>query len=509
MTHWAANRYKPGDVEHATARDPLLRITPKESDEPVALHRARVSVATEGISVTQQQTAIATRIADLRLTGFPGLSSTASLLRELLDTPAALREAVNASDWPRTELLGIRSMGVGYAALRVFQGTERMATRRLRTAREIDGDLAVYLDQPAGADGRGLAAGLGRGNHLPPHGHDVAIVSLSRGLLGVVHAAFNLTLRSVQSESSAHFHTETTNAFQRIVEEVEALIRAGQLRIYHRMTSRAPTDDVVEEACALAGIIEQSLPRLARPQAKVFVAMQRLREEGKGGAAENLGRLAMRAGALTREATAAHAASYRIALNLLRDEPDVDVLELYDKAADLAFDTKLPNGKDTQLAHMGRLEGGEFVEVEGFATRVEAIQPGGSGLVSRIELLDPSSQTRARAAALFMHLPHLGVTDGAFCRLSGIFRKNSALLDDSPGIEVDRLSLADLSDKSWRIAFLRSARRWYQPWRNGLNMHWSLGPHQSAAEPRRQASVEGAGELIYLDFMKDLIDQGE
>jgi hypothetical protein len=120
--------------------------------------------------------------------------------------------------------------------------------------------------------------------------------------------------------------------------------------------------------------------------------------------------------------------------------------------------------------------------------------------MTRIELLDPSSEARAQAVALFVDLSHIGVTLDGFRRLHGTWRKQSKFLDNHPGVEVDRLSLASLKAQSWWVAFLQLADLWFPYWRNNTNMHWSLGPHQGFK--KADTGRQGAAEIIFLPMIQ-------
>ncbi len=330
--------------------------------------------------------------------------------------------------------------------------------------------------------------------------YEAAIACLSRGLLAWVHAEFNLAFQQSQSERDILAQKDTQDVFTNMVDEFAAQLRAGQLTLYSALASARLAPDVAPLAYALAGTIEARLAAFAHMQAKLDLTAKTLREQGKRSAAGTMGRLAVRAGTLTREALATHAASYRLAFELGSEVPHVDVVNLQKNAAPLPFDVKLPNGKNVDLGKLDALKEGTFVEIEGVVQAVKAGRSSDQKLISQIELLDPSSGTRAQAVALFVNLPHMGVTVDAYCRLNGIFRKRSKLLDDKPAIEVDRLSIDKLKAQSWWVAFLQLADPWFPYWRNNTNMYWSLGPHQGFEN--EDTGRQGAAEIIFLPIIR-------
>ncbi len=322
---------------------------------------------------------------------------------------------------------------------------------------------------------------------------------LSRGLLARVHAEFNLSQRSERAPARTSDVEEISCAIERVVIETERWLEHGQQRIYCALAGRERVEEIADAATGLAGEIERRLLILARSQGAIRQTMLSLRDDGKGAASERIGRLAARAGMLTREALASHCASYRLALGALSVHPPEDVDELMRKTDATAFNASLPNGKDVALKDLDASLDGDFVEIEGFVTALEALRLSDGKLVSRLVLLDPSSDTTANAVAIFAHLPHAGVTLDSFVRINGLFKAGSALFDGQPAVEIDTLSLDALSRLSWRIAFLQLADQWFEPWRNGANMIWSLGPHGLGDDDEERL---GAGELLYLPLFR-------
>jgi hypothetical protein len=327
-------------------------------------------------------------------------------------------------------------------------------------------------------------------------GLDWAIACVTRGLLATVHAEFNLILPEFQSRGPSLTVPEPQEAFRAIVNEFRAELRASQLAVYG---AAATDNDVIRAASALAGEVETRLPGFSRVQGAMHVAIQMLRKQENGAAAEEVGRLAVEAGALTREALASHAASYRLVGELQGPTLSAHVTQLR-KASAVAFDVALPNGTNTPLVRLDKADDGSFVEVEGFVESVD-VRRTSDKLIGHLRLVDASQRASADAVAAFVHLPHVGVTRGAFCRLHGTFRRKSKLFGDRPAVEVDRLPLTELGKQSWRVAFLRSGERWFEVWRNASHLYWSLGPHR-AGDGEKDPSF-GAAELMFTPFVRN------
>jgi hypothetical protein len=137
---------------------------------------------------------------------------------------------------------------------------------------------------------------------------------------------------------------------------------------------------------------------------------------------------------------------------------------------------------------------------------MSSARAGDGKLVGSIVLHDPSSDATAEATGVFVDFANAGVTTGAYVQLSGTWKRTSALADSRPAIEIDRLSLSALSDSSWRILLLTAAARWFHPWRNALNVSWTMGPHKVviAGDEIDSAATElGAGEVMFPPFIRE------
>ena len=326
-----------------------------------------------------------------------------------------------------------------------------------------------------------------------------ALLCLCRGLLATVHGEFNLAEILASPPTRPADFDELCSALESIVDEFEACLRQGQQEIYGAMVTTRPAVELAGKAVFLAGTIESTLTMLVRTQSIIRRTMTALMELGKNTKAKKMGRIGLRAGMLTREAIASHCACYRLAIAVHNPHPAKDVATLIKKTHSLPFAVTLPNGKNTALKKLDSDLEGVFVEIEGFVKAVDAERGSDGKLISHVSLLDPSSGSTADAVAVFAHLPHAGVTKDSFCRLSGIYKKSSALFQGQPAVETDVLSLGELSKASWHIAFLRLADRWFQPWRNNMNLYWSLGPHGGSAAGE---GFFGAGELLFMPFVR-------
>ncbi|WP_282170403.1 hypothetical protein [Ruegeria atlantica] len=330
-------------------------------------------------------------------------------------------------------------------------------------------------------------------------GDAMILTGLSRGLVAVAHAGFNLTERS-DTVISAFVATDYLPAANRLIDRFAKQLRGLQMELFVACARNA-LDEAAQAALNIVVESERALPAFLRSQAILRYSIAELQNLGRNSESEALGRQAARAGGLTREAIGSHAAAARIMQEIASGFRAETVAELVERASSTAFDGDLPDGKNTALNALSDRPDGEFVEVEGFVNTIEVLNPPGKSRVSRVGLIDPSNGATFPAVVLFAHLPHAGLTEGAYVRLNGTIQSSSDLNEDEPAVEIDRLALAELAKENWRIAFLRTAEPWYEVWRSNANMIWSIGPHLPQDE--QEPIALGAADLIYPPFVRD------
>lgn len=329
----------------------------------------------------------------------------------------------------------------------------------------------------------------------------LAIAALSHGLQGIMHYYFNVSFSSFDPASSIDNLDHIQRTFSQILENNQSALISAQRQLYASVLNDAHTNVVIESAYSLVHLVEDIMPSFAAAQARFLRVVHNLRDAGKGGASEKAGALLASAGFLSREAIASHAAANALTLEVGATRSS-RAKHLLTSVNDIAFDTDIPIGKNTEISKLDGTDDGSYVEVSGFGQSFQQGRSPDGKLISRVEILDPSSGAKTSAAAVFVHLPHIGVTEGAFLNMSGTYHSSSDLLGGEAGIEIDVLSLADLAKKSWRIQLLRYAEPWFEAWRNQLNLYWSIGPHAFAKDDSEEAN-RGAAELVFAPFARE------
>lgn len=475
-------------------------------------------------------------VDSLRLVSVPPASEhSGEALAGLL---VAQRQAARDADWPKLVQLSLTLLGAGQGHGVAIRAVRRSTAAQAEVALEmtaalqeglvelaarddhaeqaqgireqlegLDASLAAragpLLDQvaagsiPAGQfdEGRAAATVLGQAP-LTELEAGLCVAAAARGLLGLVHWVVNTAAPG--SPDLSRFDDQLEQ-FQRVHAETAEAIRVSELALHAACVGGQPAA-VQGAATGLAGTVQEVLVPFAAQQAAARAWVAALRGAGRGGDAERVGRVLANDGLLVRRAVADAAVAELLRLDLALRRPPEPVADLLG-AGGVAFDADLPNGRDTQIAHLGADDDGVFVQVEGFVVEAAAAREPDGKLVGRLVLQDASSQAEVELATIFLHPAHVGITLGCYVIAHGVYRNSSARLAGRPGVEVDALAPEALGQAGWQARLWFTAGRWLDVWRSNLNLCWSLGAHTAGPDDSEEPT-RGAAELIYAPFAR-------
>lgn len=441
------------------------------------------------------------------------------MITALLAEIDAVRSSADVGDWSACELASIRAQGLAHAsAMRLIGGDEH----NLALVAELHSESAAFstalkdaagsrpeffaammdqvpegqresLERLAQGDVRGvpLLEDLGQIGISGPGlvmGRDLVTTAAVQGLLGRVHASFNL--------GAAVGREVEVERLERALVEVEEAQHRYRASLYAQLLQETSRQVRIDAAMGLAMWSERVFPAFAELQSQCFLGFRRLLEAGEGSRAERVGQSLVRAGLLTRGGIADHATGYRLALELSGGTEREDVRAVLRRASRLVASLAIPNGRDTPLARVDSEEDGAFIEVWGVVAGMESERVG-EKLVSRVTLRSPVNGAEVDLVVLFAHASHAGITRGAFARASGTLRLASRFNKGGLAVEVGRIPLADLAGESWTAGTIQAVKQWTSPWRNGANLSWSLGLHRPGVEGEM-----GAAELKFAPPMR-------
>jgi hypothetical protein len=417
-------------------------------------------------------------------------------------------ETVSQGLLSRLESLGARAAYIRGSGPEVVEGVVASIVAHAKSddAGAFFSDVVANLDEETaarfGADFEALGQGRVAGNQalslfrqlsaaaVPVYREEAhqALAGLARATLAGVFVEFEKGTRDAVAKVGQR---QTGLYTQMLRTEQAALLGAvdADLLALHRECSLG--GDVVDAARRAERTLASRLNSFARLQGFAYRSTVVARRLGRGGKAEVLGAALAESGLATRQCVALRIAVARLVVETASGAPSKTVRLLVESARGRGFEAREESfGRKVQIPKLSEQEDGAEVSIGGFvaATRVTRKD---TGPLSVVALQDPSSGTAAMVAAFFAHLPHAGLSKGAFLRVRGSYRKSSDMLAGRAGVEVRRLSLAELGERSWRTELMRTSRRWFQPYRGSLDLAWGLGRHGEALDRR------GAAELVY------------
>lgn len=321
----------------------------------------------------------------------------------------------------------------------------------------------------------------------------------ARSLMALAYTNFHQHNKTIAQVDFSLLKEDLLNSVKKEVETFEAELDAYIKKIYEDLVSGESPEIGAEN---LIRLIEKLIPRFGRIQATIRKYALTLKATGKGSTSEKVGNLAAMAGGLTRTAITAYSAAYYLSQQYNAVNKSSKVKALIKQAPRIGYDTGIPNGKNTEISKVGQLNDGDYVEVAGFVDSIQTGRDSDDKLITQVRLYDPSSKSSVVTAGIYVHLRHLGLVEGAYCRVSGNWQSQSGLNNGNPAIEIQKLPINDLSKKSWKIAFLDIADKFIDRWPGSLNIQFGLSPHKSYVEEGIASEILGASEIIFRRFIK-------
>ncbi|MEM9313444.1 MAG: hypothetical protein AAGA95_02360 [Pseudomonadota bacterium] len=332
--------------------------------------------------------------------------------------------------------------------------------------------------------------------HLGVHS---SIAAVSRGVLGRLHAEFNAQQEAELLPSELDVLGRHPELFESVITRFDRNLTNALRSLFANLVGASASP---AQALAVAFELEGQLGPFVQMMSRLDATTKNLRVQGSGTRSERLGLLGVRAGGLTRAALSAHAASLRVALELRVPGSDAEARTVIESASELGFYSAIPDGRNAELSELPGRPDGEFVEVVGVVQDLHVRRDSDGKLISTAVIVDPSSNTTAELAVVFVALRHVGVTAGATCRAHGIWKPSSNLADGRPAVEVSRLSKNSLRETSWLHALSLLSESFFPRWRNFAQMDWSWGPH--TGELQSEAGDLGAAEVVFLPAFRSV-----
>lgn len=327
---------------------------------------------------------------------------------------------------------------------------------------------------------------------------DSTVALATRSLVALTHANYNLHYKELEEYPFALHEDELIEHFSSNITEFEEGLKSYLKELHSELGKKRSVQTAAE---ALAAHIEDALPEFGRLQASLYLYIAALKKvNASASTIEKAGRLSLRASSATRSAFSSHASAFYLSLQTKAADKDPKAKQLLDQG-DKQFETSFFNGKDTNLAQVPGTASGTYIEVQGFVHALSARRDGDNKLLSTVTLSNLNGTDEVHAVGVFVQLRNIGLQEGAYCKLSGTWQKNSNINGGNPAIEIEQLRLDELGKKSWKDQFEDLSDRFVDRWPGGLNISYGISPHVSGG-PEGDSKILGAGELIFKPFYR-------
>ena len=292
------------------------------------------------------------------------------------------RAAVLQADWNAVEARSLACLGLGCAMLRILRGELRQRAH----VRERFASGVKPTESP-----------LDVGTRIARRSRDLAIVAAHRGLLGLTHASFNQATEHSERRNERDPGAKPLRAhgidvlplLQQLTDQFALWLEQGQTALYNAIVQARRAVNDRGRGCR-AGAGNRLVPSAVRARSGRRVGRDAsLAGGGEGHGGRKLGRQCVRAGLLTRHALASHVSAHLLGSDLQLGGSATRSSLLRPPFADLPFNAAFPDGHDIELARVGDVKEGAFVQIRAFVTSARARRLANGMLVSVLGLEDP------------------------------------------------------------------------------------------------------------------------
>ena len=268
--------------------------------------------------------------------------------------------------------------------------------------------------------------------------------------------------------------------FQDEVEAFELKLKDHQQRIYKKAQKGHSTPDFTQLLDAFLGWLMEHIPNFAIVQVNINFLQQYLYQQGTKREASRIGRVAAEAGDINREAISSFSAAMVLKVHAYGVPLSGSKAKLFDFSSSYKFHKSIPDGKITKVKDLDKIASDRLIEMRGFVKVIDTFRDSSNKLISRLIMEESREGALYAVEAIFLHLKHEGIALGTYCHIQAFVRDPISFEGNKiPRLLIDKLSIkTKLIKQSWKVAFLDLSFPYYERWPNGLNLKFSLSPHQ-------------------------------
>ena len=278
------------------------------------------------------------------------------------------------------------------------------------------------------------------------------------------------------------------------------------LLLFKEMFANWSPGKIHQKSMSILLLLEEQFVWLPAYAAKIYLTLEKARQEGKTKTIHALSRMDLDIGILTRRwAFVAATALYASYIGILSEDDKV-FKDVRKNSQNLPGKSKIPYGEKVTLQALmekGWGFNGKLVQVTGVVSNIGVSRKGG---VYRTEftLSDLTGEHQVQALAVYENLAHHGMINGSNVNINGIWEMASKLVE-YPMIKINRVSLSKYKKESWLDYMTNVVRPWFDLYPNSHNLVWSVRPENKEGEIAKESNKTGAGEI---EFNKAFLYKG-
>jgi hypothetical protein len=327
------------------------------------------------------------------------------------------------------------------------------------------------------------------------------------GFWGGFHAIFN---QYIDKSVPKSFSLPEIRKTEKMLKTEQSSVSNNLLKLYS-VIRKGNRDHMLDTSRDILHSQEFNIFKLSARCAYICVLTRAVLNGEIDGDAKKMGQLDLLAGKLARSWILLIVwALYVAYLALLTDGEDTRFQQTVKAASKLPFQIKKKRAKlvsPKTLSSEGPNYDGKYVQINGFVKNMTTKRTQDGKFLNLFEVYEHGSEEASvKVAVIFEHMGHRGLVNTSYVELYGTWKETSPLAD-TPILQLERLKISELAERSGFEYMVKSVRPWFDYFPNSYHAYWSARPQKTAGSGPG-SMLTGAGELIIMHPFSSGMEEG-
>jgi hypothetical protein len=432
----------------------------------------------------------------------------------------AMRNLVFKRNWKKAEELSSQSRARAFSMLSILEGEHRMCIREKKLHEETCEYIVITGNEMLKDENFGTKlkkAGLlsefkravkNRKSHCEGIQNEFpffkVISELSQyviaigytGFWGGFHAIFNQHIDKLVPTS---FSVSEIKGREKMLKTEQSSVSKNLFKLYTAIR-KGNRDHMLDTSRDILNSQEFNIVKLSVHCASICVLTRAVLNGEIDGDAKRLGQLDLMAGKLARSWMLLIVWAFYVAYLAFLTDGDTRFQQTVEAARKLPFTSKKKKAKIVSpklLSSEGPNYNGKYIQLNGFVKKMTTKRTQDGKFLNLFEVYEHGSEEQSvKVAVIFEHMGHRGLVKTSYVELYGIWKETSPLAD-IPVLQLERLKISELRERSGFEYMLDRLRPWFDFYPNSYHAYWSVRP-QEKGKSGPGSMVTGAGELIIM-----------